>query len=159
MAPSEARIFRSIDHPGATPWPLVFGRALAVPLAVCNIPVMLGGLAAVLQKVPVLPAIFYAFGLAILIAFAWTGMRLRSTLAEITVAETAVRLRTIWECSFQRREDTPWHPLLDLRKTRQTIILAAGDRMYETPDDRWPDLPELLAALRRARSYQREHPF
>lgn len=115
---------------------------------------MVAGLVAALEGLPLLPYLFYGFGGAILVAFAWTGIYLRTVTAEIQVSGTSVWLRSVHECTrWTRSED--WQPLYDLRKTTSTIILGVGGRVVELADADWPQTEELLDALRRPLLHQR----
>ncbi len=152
-----ATVFRSRHHPGTAPWSLVFARALVTPLATCSLPVMVVGLVAALEGLPLLPYLFVGFAGAVLAAFVWTSLHLRTVVGEVHVGESGVGLRSVYACT---RPDAPVveQPLYDLRKTRTSIILGVGDRMVELADEDWPAPDALLDALQRLLHRQRSLP-
>lgn len=150
------RTFRSMHHPGAAPAALVYGRALALPLSACVIPLMLIVLAVVLQERPALGLLVYGLPAALLVATAWTHFHLRRTPAAIRVEHPAPAGRlgraavlTVADC-LQGRVP-PARLVVDLRRTRASTQVSVGLDTYDLPDAEWPEHDALLAALRAAR--------
>lgn len=116
---------------------------------------MIVGLVAALEGLPLVPYLFYGFGAAILVAFVWTSIHLRTVVGEIHVSDTAVWLRSVQACT-QWVDEEDWQPLYDLRKTKTTVILGIGSRMVELADADWPQTDALLEALQRPLHHQRQ---
>lgn len=147
---SDVRVFFSTAHPGGAAPELVWTRALAGPLAATMLPVMLVTLAAALEGAGLLPLIIGGFPGAMAVAVLWTRYRLTQTIADLHVRGGEAAVRTVADV-LRRRPPLAWHPVLDLRKTKTTFVVALGRTQYEFDDTDWPALDALLAALQRAR--------
>jgi hypothetical protein len=141
--------FHSTLHPHGQPWVLVYGRALVDTLGWCVLPLMVGALAATLQRGDPLPYLVYGLPVALVVASGWTHFRLRTRLAEVHVAEAAAAVRSVWE--VMRASPLTWLPVLDLRKTRTTFQFTLGHTPHEQFDAVWPEREALLTALQHAR--------
>ena len=143
------RLFYSTAHPAGTPASLVWARALVRPLAAALVPVMLVTLAAALEGASLLPFLLGGFPVATVAAMLWTRYHLAQTVAEIHVREREAAVRTVAEVLGHGR--LAWRPVLDLRKTKTTFVVALGRTQHEFDDADWPDVRHLLDALQRAR--------
>lgn len=144
-------VFKSIHHPGSSSPSLVFARNFVRPLAACMLPVMILTLVDVLRGYPALPYLIWGFPLATAIALVWTSFRMRTTAAEIAVSGAVAGIRTVFDVARRAPLDAG-EPVLDVRKSRHHFEFALGGSSYEFADREWPELPELLEALRAARS-------
>ena len=153
--PSEATqptyTFTSTAHPGTAPWQWVYARAVVRPLAVCMLPVMLGGLATVLQGFPALAYLIIGFPAAIIVAVGWTFFRMHALLAEVYVRPGEAAVRTVWETL--RARPLRWMPIFELRAAPSTLTLALGDAAYELHRTAWPEVDTLLDTLQAARAF------
>ena len=143
------RLFYSTAHPAGTSAGLVWARALVRPLAAALLPVMVVTLVAALEGAGLLPFLWGGFPGAIAAAMLWTRYRLAQTPAEIHVRGAEAALRTVTD--VLRHGRLTWRPVLDLRKTQTTFVIALGRTHYELDDADWPDVRALLDALQRAR--------
>ena len=146
---AEVRRFVSAQHPQGAPAALVYGRALASPLAACVVPIMLLTLAAALQGRFLTLYLYGGLPAALLLAVAWTRLRLARTPAEVRVRSDAAALRTVYDCA--RGRPPRWKRVFDLRQAPASVEVAIGRDTYELRHTDWPEHEALLAALRRAR--------
>lgn len=146
--------FRSTLHPEGQPLVLVVGRALVETLGWCVLPLMIGALAATLQRGDPLPYLVYGLPAALAVASGWTHFRLRTRLAEIRVDEAVAAACSVWE--VLRAVPPTWLPVLDLRKTRTTFQFTLGHIPYEQFDAAWPEREALLQALQHARDQHQQ---
>ena len=144
-------IFTSTSHPGTAPWQWVYARAVVRPLAVCMLPVMVAGLATVLQGYPALAYLTVGFPAAIIVAAGWTFFRMHALIAEVYVRPGEAAVRTVWETL--RARPLQWMPIFELRAARSTLTLALGDAAYELNRTAWPNADTLLNALKAARAF------
>jgi len=128
----------------------VYARSIVRPLAVCMLPVMLGGLVTVLQGYPALAYLIVGFPVALLAALGWTFFRMHAILAEVHVRPGEAAVRTVWE--YLRAHPLRWAPIYELRSAQTTLTLALGDAAYELDRTAWPEADTLLDALRVARA-------
>lgn len=149
QTPAGVQRFTSTRHPQGAPAALVYGRAIAVPLGACMLPVMLGALAAALQSVSLTPFLLWGAPAALLVASLWTRFHLMRTPAEILVRPDAAAVRSIYDCAHRR--GTVWKRVFDLRTTRRSLEVAIGRDAYELAHAEWPEHEALLEALREAR--------
>lgn len=143
------RRFKSADHPDGLPRPVVYSRALVLPLAATMLPVMIGTLVAVLEGLPVLPYTFWAAAAAVLFATAWTSFNLRRRVAEIRIEGPWVQVRSIADVAVHRAE--PAHRVLDVRNYGSWAHVTVGLTSFELERAKWPGFEELIDALAASR--------
>ena len=127
------------------------------PLAVCMLPVMLGGLMTVLQGFPALAYLIAGFPVAIIVAVGWTFFRMHALIAEVHVRPGEAAVRTVWE--ILRNRPLRWAPIYELRTGKSSLTLAVGDAAYELNRAAWPEADTLLDALRSARAFGTPRPW
>lgn len=143
------RVFRSTAHPDTASLAAVYARAVVRPVAACMLPLMVVTLVDVLQGLPVLRYLVFAYPVALGVAGIVAAFRIRTTPAEIHVAPDSAAVRTVWECLVT----APLRPapVVDLRRTKDGFVVAIGHTTYEERDRHWPDVDALLDALTTAR--------
>jgi len=137
--------FQSIDHPGSDSVPVLYSRAVARPMGVLMLPVMIVALVQALQGAPVFPEIFLAAGVALTAASAWTHFQLGHRVVELRVQGQRVALRTAIDVA---RDVAPvWEPLLRAKQQRDGLHLYVGDRTIHLSPSNWPAYERLRTAL------------
>ena len=126
-------------------------------MAVCMLPMMLGGLVTVLQGYPALAYLVIGFPAALIAAVGWTFFRMHALLAEIHVRPGEAAVRTVWETLRARPLD--WAPIFELRAAPSSLTLALGDATYELNRAAWPEADTLLDGLRSARTSGTPRPW
>ncbi len=145
-----AACFASTAHPRSASWQWVYARALVRPLAVCMLPLMIGGLVTVLQGYPALAYLIVGFPAALILAIGWTFFRMHATVAEIRVRPGQAAVQTVW--GVLRRRPPAWAPIYEIRAAASTLTFGLGDTAYELDRPAWPEADALLEALKTARS-------
>lgn len=142
-------VFQSIHHPGTTAAPIVYGRALASPLAFCMVPVMIAATAAALQQHPILPMLTWGVPLALGAATTWTRFRMGATPAEVCVRNHEAAIRSVHDCL--RNTDAPhWQWIHEIRAGPDAIIVSMGFETHRFSYSVWPEHRALLGALKAA---------
>lgn len=141
------RTIRSRRHPDGRSRPMVFTAALVQPLGVCMIPVMLITLAAMLQGIPVLSALYVWSPIALVVAAIWTWIRTRDVIVEVHMTEDAVAVRSLLEAA-----DPPaplaWRRLLDARmEGGSKLILTLGHEEFRLLRADWSNADDLFTSL------------
>ena len=149
--------FTSTAHPGPVAWQGVYARSVVRPLAVCMLPVMVGGLVKVLQGYPALVYLIIGFPAALIVAAAWTFFRMHALIAEVHVRPGEAAVRTVWESL--RARPLRWTPIYELRAAQSSLTIALGDAAYELDRAAWPEADTLLDVLRSARALGAPHPW
>lgn len=149
--------FTSTAHPGLAGWQWVYTRAVVRPLALCMLPVMVGGLVTVLQGFPALAYLLIGFPAALLVAVSWTFFRMHALIVEVHVRPGEASVRTVWETARER--PLRWAPIYELRDAPSSLTLAVGDAAYELNRAAWPEADTLLEALRSARALGTPRPW
>jgi hypothetical protein len=126
---------------------MVFTAALVQPLGVCMIPVMLITLAAMLQGIPVLSALYVWSPIALVVAAIWTWIRTRDVIVEVHMTEDAVAVRSLLEAA-----DPPaplaWRRLLDARmEGGSKLILTLGHEEFRLLRADWSNADDLFTSL------------
>jgi hypothetical protein len=150
MPALDTRTYRSRRHPRDRPWALVFAQDTLRPLAILMLPLMIATLVAALKAGNLLPFVVWGYPSVILLSVVWTTFNLERLVAEITLLDDFVVVRSVADCARQRA--TPPRPLYDARDYGQWLVLAAGDRDVVVHRDDWPEFQELRTDLR-ARFY------
>jgi len=144
-------VFRSIHHPGDTPAPLVYGRALLAPLVFCFLPVMIAATAAALQHQLIGPFLTWgtpaAFGAAVL----WTRYQLSATPAEVHVRDHEAAVRSVQGC-LTANQPLHWEWIHEIRESSDGLIVTMGFETYRFTHATWSDIRSLRDALRSAQS-------
>ena len=144
-------VFRSTHHPGSAPAPIVYGRALVVPLACCLLPVMIGATAAALQQQLVLPFLLWGTPAAVVAAIGWTRYQLGATPAEVRVRDHEAAVRSVHDC-LGTPHPLHWKWIHEIRDGSETLIVTMGFETYRFGYDTWPQHRQLRRALRDAQS-------
>ena len=143
-------VFRSKRHGGSLPPAVLFGQALALPIGICSLPVMIGALVTMLQGRAVLHFLLVWFPVAIVVAWAWTAMRLRGDVVELTFGDILVTTRTGWEVALGRAPKSSV-AVLDVRRAGDDLLVTLGREPTRLLRSDWPDLDAIESACRRAR--------
>jgi hypothetical protein len=144
-------VFRSIHHPGATPAPLVYGRAVLAPLAFCLLPVMIGATAAALQHQLVLPFLTWGVPTAFGAAVVWTRYQLGATSAEVRVRNHEAAVRSVHDC-LSGYPAQHWEWIHEIRDGSDALVVTMGFETYRFVHTAWPTHRALRDALRDAQS-------
>lgn len=147
---TDIAVFTSAAHPEGQPWALVYAGALIKPLGACMLPVMIVTLVAVLEQQPVLPYLMWGFPGALALASLWTRFRLSRTPAEVHVRAGQAAVRSVHEC-LQTDPPLIWQRILEIRDGSSALFVTLGLDTYTFRHDEWPQHPELMKALKRAR--------
>jgi hypothetical protein len=144
--------FRSVRHPGDTPFPLVVARAQSRPVGLAFAAVMVVTTAAVLQGVPVLRTFLLFAALAYAGAAAWALYDLHRTPAEVVLGRGVGAVRSVWEVARTRGWDGPdtLAPVFHPRKADGALLVGFGDEVVAFRPQDWPQFDELRAALEAA---------
>lgn len=145
--------YQSTDHPGDTPAPAVYSRALARPIGACVAPVMVGAAAAALQGNPVWGYLLYGLPSAIAVATLWTQFWLMRTTAEIGLRSGQAAVQSVHDIMYGRSPD--WQALHYVRVGRWEVELSVGWRTYTCRPENWPKYEELRSAAEQA--FQSSH--
>ncbi|NQV73548.1 hypothetical protein HQ496_10525 [bacterium] len=116
------------------------------PLGITMLPVMIGTLVAMLQGFPVLSVLYIGFPIALLLAFFWTWVRLRSDICEILIFEHKIALRSIFSAAHPI-EDLQWKLLIDLRGGIDSALLTVGLEQFTLNMSDWPEWSRLTEHL------------
>jgi hypothetical protein len=143
-----ATAFRSTDHPGDTPAPAVYSRALAQPVGACVAPVMIGAAAAALQGDAAWGYLIWGLPAALLTATLWTQFWLMRTPAELHLHPGQAAVRSVHEVLYDR--PLTWHALHSVQAGRWNVELSVGWRTYTCRPDEWPNYNRLRDAAQEA---------
>ena len=125
--------------------PVLYSRAVARPMGLLMLPVMIVALVQALQGAPVFPEIFLAAGAALTASSAWTHFQLGHRVVELRVQGQRVALRTAIDVA---RDAAPvWEPLLRAKQQRDGLHLYVGDRTIHLSPSNWPAYERLRTAL------------
>lgn len=127
----------------------VFGQALVRPLGICMLPVMIGALVVMLEGGQPLPFLWMGFPLATVVALFWSRQRLHSDIAEITVDDGRVSLRSRWDVTMRRRPPSATS-VLDVRMKETDILVTVGLSTHTLPRQEWPEWDALREDLMQA---------
>lgn len=123
----------------------MYARALATPLAVCLLPVMIGALVGVLEGYRLGPYVWWACGAAFLLANGWTSFHLQTLPAELHLQDGYGALLTVWECAH--RSPPEWHRILDMRDYGRWCFVTIGLSSFHLEGEDWEDFSEIKRLL------------
>lgn len=141
-------VFQSADHPGHTPGRVVYTRALAGPLAVCTVPLMIGATTSALLGEPVWGYLVWGLPAALTLSSLWTHFTLARTPAELAVRPGQAALRSVVE--VLRNSPRTWHAISSVRATRWELELSIGRTTHMLKPNRWPQYAALREETRNA---------
>lgn len=143
-----ATVFESTNHPGDTPWGIVYTRFLARPLGVCTVPLMIGATTSALLEQPIWGYLVWGLPTAIALATVWTHFTLSRTIAEAGFRPGQAALRSVYDVLL----DQPfvWKPIFKVRTTSRHVELSAGRTTHELTSSQWPDYDALRNAARQS---------
>ncbi len=118
----------------------MFASELVRPLGVCMLPVMVVTLFAMLEGQQVLAAIYVGFPAALLLASAWTWIRIRDIIVEIHVGEDRIAVRSLYAAAAPEK-DLHWSRLLDARRESSRVSLQIGHEEFRLDEKDWDILP------------------
>lgn len=139
-------IYRSRSHPNGRLRRGILGVELVKPLGVTMLPVMIGTLVAMLQGFPVLSVIYIGFPIALLLAFFWTWVRLRSDICEVLIFDNKIALRSVFSAAHPI-EDLQWKLLIDLHRGVESAVLTVGLEQFTLNMSEWPEWSRLIEQL------------
>ena len=142
--------FRSDRHPGDVPAAILFGQALAVPVGVCALPVMIGALVTMLDGGRPLPFLLYGFPLSLVVAWWWTASTLRATVVEVWIDDGLASYRSRWDVAI-RRPRRPGSAVIDVRRSGGDLLLTIGLDTISLVRAQWPDHTRIESIFRAAR--------
>jgi hypothetical protein len=138
--------FRSSAHPAFRSRANIFSARMAVPMGVCMLPVMILGLAAVLQGQSVLAHLYIGFPAALSVAAAWTFVRVRDVIVELHFRESDVGIRSLVSAASPTRP-VKWFRLLDVKSESDGIRLTLGHEFFSIDLSQWPEQNNLRRHL------------
>lgn len=141
-------MYKSTHHPDDTPRGVVFTQALARPLGVCTVPIMIGATASALQGNPIWAYLTWGLPAALLVATLWAHFTLRRTVAEIRLRSGQAAVRSVQDVLNDRPPQ--WHPLFKVRATTWYLEVSLGWNTYEFRPKQWPEYNELTESARQA---------
>ena len=144
---SDIAVFQSHLYPKGISRRSVISIEMVQPLAVTMLPVMIVTLVAMLQGVPVLQVLYLGFPIAVVIAFIWTWIRLKSTVCEILISDSSVAIRTRFAAASPI-EGLEWKRLLDVQPIGGGLRLTLGLEQYAIYSAEWESWTPLKQALR-----------
>lgn len=148
--------FKSTDHPGTTPWGIVYTRFLGRPLAVCTVPLMIGATTSALLGHPVWAYLVWGLPAAIALATVWTHFSMARTVAEVGFQSGQAALRSVYDVLQDRPFE--WKPIFNVRTTSWHLELSVGRATYELTPKRWPEYETLCDAARQSFAHKAEAP-
>lgn len=148
---SSIKEFRSRHHPLHRSRRHVFSIQMARPLAACMIPVMILGFVMLLQGKTALPFLFMGFPLALLLAAAWTSVRIRDLIVEVHIRGADISLRSLLSAA-EPRQTLSWLRILDLQRCHDVIRLTLGHEFFHIRLADWPEREHLIRHLEKAAS-------
>lgn len=140
--------FKSIHHPGDTPWGIVYTRFLARPLAVCTIPLMIGATTSALLDQPVWGYLVWGLPAALALATIWTHFTMARTIAEVGFRSGQAAFRSVYD--VLRGQPPEWKPLFNVRTTSWHIEISVGRTTYMLQLEQWPNYDALRDAARQS---------
>lgn len=140
--------FKSVHHPGNTPWGLVYTQFLARPLGVCTVPLMIGATTSALLGQPVWAYLVWGLPSALTLATVWTHFSMSRTLAEVRFQSGHAALRSVSD--VLRNRPLEWKPIFHVRTTSWHLELSVGRTTHEMSPASWPDYQALCEAARHA---------
>jgi len=141
--------FISTLHPGGRTKAAIVGTALAKPVGICMLPVMMGALVGMLQGYPVLGFLYFGFPISLLVASGWSWIQVRNIICEVHIHDGVVAIRSQWEAA-----DLPsalnWRRLIDSSEIESGLRITLGLEEYSLHRqewDRWSALSSIVGAL------------
>jgi hypothetical protein len=141
-------VFRSIDHPGRTPWALLIAREGIRPLSVVLLPLMIITLVMALMSGDVLRFVLWGYPIAAMISTAWTLFNVDRRPAEIRIDSGHLVLRTMADVA--RGKQGRRLPLFDVRDYGSWMVIAAGDIDLTLDRSTWPEYARIKDRARQA---------
>lgn len=142
----DGHTFRSIRHPGPRTKAVVAATALVRPLGFCMLPVMIGALVTMLQGYWALPWLTVGFPIASACALAWTWIRIRHDVCEITISDGRVSARSVFEAA-EPVSPANWKWLIDLHDHGDYARATIGLSSIRLDRDEWPRWHAMIPAL------------
>ena len=139
-------VFRSRHHPGDTPAPLVYARALTGPLAWSMTGVMIAAAVAMLTAQDPLPWVVWVVPLVYALSTAWTIYDLRRTPAELVIDGARGGIRSVWDVAL-RTTTLPLYSVFTPRRTMEGVDVPIGRTLFSFPPEDWPSFDRLEAAV------------
>lgn len=143
-----SKVFKSVHHPEDTPRGVVFTRALARPLGVCTVPIMIGATASALQGQPVWSYLVWGLPAALLVATFWAQFTLRRRVAEVHLRPAQAVVRSVRDVLNDHSPD--WQPLYNVRTTPWRVEVSVGWNTYELDPPHWPEYDTLQEEVQNA---------
>lgn len=144
---SDITVFHSSLYPKGVSRRTVISVEMVQPLAVTMLPVMIITVVAMLQGFPVLPVLYIAFPIAVVVAFIWTWIHLKSSVCEILVSGTSVAIRSRFAAAHPI-EGLEWKRLLDIQSISGGLRLTLGLEQYSIFSSEWESWTMLKQTLR-----------
>jgi len=119
------------------------------PLAACVLPVMIAGLASLLQGYAVLPFLYIGFPAAILVAGAWTHVRIGDEIVELHFRDEDLALRSLLSAA-EPKKDLRWFRILDVQRDDDAVRITLGHEFYRILLSEWPEREYLMGHLESA---------
>ncbi len=142
----QSHIFMSTRHPGRVRAPNLLAQLLLRKLAVAMLPLMIVTLTGVLHTHDIRAYLVFGLPAAVVVAVAWTAFEMRLLIVEVRIRHGYAAICTLWHC-MSARQDDPWLPVFDVRRSRASIIVGLGDAVYEFRDTDWPQYEAMLEAF------------
>jgi hypothetical protein len=143
--------FLSTRHPGGQPAAVLFGQALAGPVGICSLPVMIGALVTMLEGGRPLPFLTIGFPISLAVAWWWTASRLRTEIVELHVDGMHASFRSRWDVAV-RRPPGAGSAILDVRSSGVDLLVTIGLETILLRRTEWPDLDLVRSACTAARA-------
>ena len=143
---SDIAVYRSHSHPSGRSRRGVFGVEMVTPLGIAMLPVMIGTLVAMLQGYPVLSIVYVGSPIALVLAFIWTWIRLRSEVCEILISDHRVAIRSVFSAA-QPVEALQWKLIIDMQRRSDGIGVTLGLEEFSLVTSEWPAWSHLVRDL------------
>lgn len=113
------------------------------------LPVMIAGLSSVLQGYSVLLVLYIGFPAAILVAGAWTHVRIGDEIVELHFRDKDLALRSLLAAAEPKKE-LLWYRILDVQRDINNVRITLGHEFYRILLSEWPEREFLMGHLESA---------